>query len=395
MQNNQAIYITNFWYAINYGANLTAYALYKICSEISCETYLLDNLYFKNKLHYSNSYVKTFIEKYIKIKKFCNEPNAILISGSDQVFNPDCEPEYLNSHLLDFALPGNKKIAISASFGVGKDSFLTNNSEEIIKKMREALNTFDAVSVREKSGIEICIDIFGINSECIIDPVFILDKNKWIELSENSSINAEDKIVSYVFAKTKEHDKAYKYLTKKYNSSVLEFDDFKKSPEDFVSAIRKCKLLITDSFHAVCFAIIFNKPFICIAKKNNRVERFNSLFEIFEIQNQCITLEQIYENDCIFAIDYSNVNEIIEKERQKGLNYLQNVIQAPTEIDDTKLEARISYLETKVNSLEEQCSLKYQLKKIVWEKWLIIYEVLPKPVQHIIIFFKDFTKKKG
>ena len=50
--------------------------------------------------------------------------------------------------------------------------------------------------------------------------------------------------------------------------------------ENWLNAIQSCKLFVTNSFHGVCFALIFNKPFICIVNSETGGARYNSLFEI-------------------------------------------------------------------------------------------------------------------
>ena len=39
---------------------------------------------------------------------------------------------------------------------------------------------------------------------------------------------------------------------------------------DFLKCFAKAKFVITDSFHGMCFAMIFNKPFIAIANDGER-----------------------------------------------------------------------------------------------------------------------------
>ena len=399
MQNN--IYITNFWYARNYGANLTAYALFKLVSNFSGEVYLLDNLDKQDKLLIETCYMKDFIQKYFKIKKFDNEDDqAILITGSDQVFSPKCEPNKNDTKYLNFGNMTNKRISVSASFGVDKETFLKQNSQKEIEKLNSALKTFDFVSVREKSGIEICKDIFNTDAEWIIDPVFMLEKEKWEELINKASENIkqqlkDNKIVSYIFLSNETHQKAKQHLAEKYKTGItnIRFND-NNSPEDWLYAIKNCELFITNSFHGVCFAIIFNKPFICLSKEMGKSVRFESLFEMLEIENKSTTAENIEKDDCIFRINYENTNQLIENERKKGLDFLKKAIETPVEVTEKKCLGKISLLENQIKELEEQNNLPYQLKKYIWAKWIFIYnKFLPKPIKSIISFFWKIIKR--
>ena len=294
-------------------------------------------------------------------------------------------------YLLDFTNIDKKKIAFSASFGVDKEQFLKETSRETIDKMNISLKSFDLISVREKSGIEICKDLFNVKAEWIIDPVFIMNKSNYDELIKNSTKDFSNKIVSYVLDTNKEYKKAYKYFSKKYNSKIIELADSNESIENWLASIKSCKFLITDSFHGMCFAIIFNKPFICITNKERGATRFESILEMLNIENQCINnINEIFEKDCIFKIDYTKVNQRIEKEAKKGLYFLQKALEAPIGKKEEKIEAKMQFLENKVCKLEKEATLKYQIKKKLWNLWLIIFhEYLPNPIKNIIRFVRD------
>lgn len=402
MQNN--INIFNFWWTNgNYGAVLTAYALQCLVGTLGRDSLLVDNI--KN-LHSSktNSVTDIFAKRNLKITdkilsclsllELNNDNNAFIV-GSDQVFRPIYTNKMLEHFLLDFVTTQSKKIAFSASFGVNKEEFLQENSNEVIEHMKTSLKSFDFVSVREKSGVEICKDLFDVKAEWIIDPVFILDRAKWDELINDATQNYSNKIISYVLDTNKEYKKASKYLSKQHNAEVIELANSNESVENWLKAIRDCKFLITDSFHGMCFAIIFNKPFICLSNKKRGATRFESSLEMLNIDYQCINnIKEIYERNCIFEVDYDVVNKRIEEERQRGLEFLKKALEAPVQVTQEKIEARMKFLENKVCELEQQATLKYQIKNYLWELWLIIFhKYLPTPVKNIIRFTRKLVQR--
>ena len=96
---------------------------------------------------------------------------------------------------------------------------------------------------------------------------------------------------------------------------------------EWLAAIKNCKLLITDSFHGSCFAMILNKPFICVRNKGRGNTRLNSIIELFGIGNNIVdSVNDIYEREIIFDMNYKEINEKIEKERQHSLAILENVL---------------------------------------------------------------------
>lgn len=402
MRNNNQIIIINYWAnRINYGADLTAFALQCLINILKkYENLLIDNQFQSYKYKYKKlNFFKNFeknIKKTTHLSKYSdflvlNSYADTFITGSDQVFRVSRLGNHKYQYLLDYVNSNKKKIAFSASFGVNKEQFMKETSQETIENMKFSLSSFDFISVREKSGVKICKDLFDIDAEWIIDPVFILDEVNYDELIKNSTKDFSNKIVSYVLDTNRKYKKAHKYLSKKYNLKVTELANSNESIENWLAAIKNCKFLITDSFHGMCFAIIFNKPFICVANKQRGASRFESILEMLNIENQCISdVNEIYEKDCIFKVDYEKVNQRIAEEAQRGLDFLKKALEAPVGKREEKIEARMKFLENKVYELETQATLKYQIKNALWNLWLIIFhKYLPNPIKKIIRNIKN------
>ena len=319
-----------------------------------------------------------------------NKEAEIFIAGSDQIFRFGGDsPSWLN-----FVAPDKKKIAFSASFGVDKHKFLQENSTDQITQIKNSLKAFDFISIRENSGVEICKDVLGIDAEWIIDPVFILDKSKYNELIKNDNNIYSNKIVAYVLDTNREYKKAYRYLEKKYNKNVIETANSNISVENWLKSIRDCNLFVTDSFHGMCFAIIFNKPFICIANKSRGTARFESICEMLGIENQCInSIKEITQRDCVFKVDYKEINEKILNEAQRGKNFLINAINANKLITEDKLLSKIAYLENKVIKLEKQTELSQSIKLYLWNLWKrFFYKFIPIKLQKAIQEYRSLKK---
>lgn len=391
--------VFNFWWVSNYGALLTAYAIQSLIDKLGYNPLLIDNSYKHNEL-LSKNFAKNFEQHYLKTsnkvilyKDFnnLNTNSNIFITGSDQILRPIASRERLPQYLQDFVSINSKKITMAASFAVDKKTLLNETDTQILENMKISLKSFDFISVREKSGVEICKELFNVDAEWIIDPVFIIDKSNYNELIKNSTQNFSNKIVSYVLDPHKEYNKVYKHLEKKYNRKIIKTAYSDISVENWLASIKNCEFLITDSFHGMCFAIIFNKPFICITNQKRGATRFESILEMLNIENQCINnINEIYEKDCIFKVDYEKVNRRIEEEAQRGLNFLKKALEAPVREKEEKIEARMKFLENKVCELEKEATLKYQIKKELWYLWLIIFhKYLPKPIKIIIRFVRD------
>ena len=382
METNKKFYIFNYWWAANYGACLTGFAINKLIKN----SYLVNNEEYVQKLRESNfSFHRNFAKKYLKTvdksRDLINKDNCIYVTGSDQVFRPSINKKVASDYFLNFAKPSCKKIAFSASFGLDKERFLEENSKETIEKIKTYLDSFDFISVREKSGIEICKDLFDTKAELIIDPVFIIDKSKYEELLNNATKDYSDKIVSYMI-----NDSLCEYKGEK----TVELFASNMPVENWLNAIKTCKLFITNSFHGVCFAIIFNKPFICIINSEHGSARYDSLFEMLGMENKCINSADKITDTCIFSSDYEEINQNICKEKQKGLIFLKKITESSVDKIEKKMNIRCSYLEEEIYKLEEKTNLKYQIKNGLKCFWLIIWiKFLPKQLKFIINLFRN------
>lgn len=81
---------------------------------------------------------------------------------------------------------------------------------------RDYLKQFDAISVREESGVEICHKAFGINAEQIIDPIFGKE-NDFDQLVDSETENElpEHYLLCYILDPDEEKKKFVKYIAEK------------------------------------------------------------------------------------------------------------------------------------------------------------------------------------
>lgn len=395
-------YIQNFWYVNNYGACLTAYALYRLLEENDYTPTLIDRSSDKEAITYKfTNFIKKYCNRTKTINSYIdsydiNNDKSVFITGSDQVFRPKFAQSHLSEFLLDFTNIYSKKIAFSASFGVSKEQFIAETDTKTIERMKHLLKGFDYISIREKAGVKICKELFDIDAEWIIDPVFMIDKSNYENISKNSNLDSTGKIVSYIFGKNKTNTKLFNHLKNTYNTDVIELLDIPMNIENWLNAIKNCKLLISNSFHGICFAIIFNKPFICLGKETEAPDRFDSLFELLGIENKCVnSINEIYEKDCIFNIDYEKVNKKIKQEAIRGIEFLRNSIEAQPSLTNEKMLSKIQSLEILLEKSEDERikktplknKLEKKIKKIKFKFFNIIVKLfytLPKPIKYVI-----------
>ena len=369
--------LINFWWSgCNYGAVITAYAMQKLIDSFGYTTKLLDSgeaVKFKNyKQTCFYRFSKLFLNvtkqySYKQAKELSNKIKGIIV-GSDQVLRPTfLKDAHINKYLAKFASINTKKIVFSGSFGEKEEDFINNTSNRnIIKKMKRELSSFDYLSSREIQGVDIFKNIFNLNADYIIDPVFLIDTNTYDEIITDSEF-AKEKIVSYILDQDEQYESAIKYLERKYKTKRYTINPALGNIEvgDWLAAIKNCKMLITDSFHGCCFALIYNKPFICLKNSLRGEDRFDSLTKIFNVKKPFIkNFSEIYKLDLENYIDYKEFNEKLEIEKNRCKVLIKEVLASNYTNNPSAKENKINNSK-KQHDLSLQNIYKYLIYKLM------------------------------
>ena len=135
----------------------------------------------------------------------------------------------------------------------------------------EGLNNIQYLSVREESGQDIIRNLVGREAYRAIDPVFLLDAERWEKLAYQQAEETEPYIFVYPTQITKTLKNFVKKLKKKTNLKVISPFYFpgckvKKDigPKEFLSYIRNAEYVVGSSFHGTAFAILFRKKFFVV-----------------------------------------------------------------------------------------------------------------------------------
>lgn len=278
------------------------------------------------------AHTQQFIRKYIHVKEVLSYDDLnskdydMLVVGSDQVWRP------LYSNLcqcyLQFADGWKvKRIAYAASFGTDEKEY----TEEQIEKCGYLLGKFDAVSVREDSGIGLCKDYFGISAQHVLDPTLLLDKADYIELVGKSGIgHSGGDLFAYILDSSDEKKSLVdRIATERHLTpfSVKAKNDYKYAPledriqppvEQWLSGFMDAEMVVTDSFHGCAFSILFNKPFIAVGNSDRGLVRFTSLLESFGLNDRL----NAYDFNSMGEIDWERVNEKLLDLRKKSQDFL-------------------------------------------------------------------------
>lgn len=214
----------------------------------------------------------------------------IFITGSDQVWTMQW---YNSSYFLDFVPRDKIKISYAASM---PDVNISNKEKEIVKNH---LESFDAISVRESNTVIFLEELTGKKTECVLDPTLLLCKEDWDKICTERIV--KDKyIFCYFLGNDMRERKIAKEFAKKLKLKIVtlpHLDLIKKSdiffgdrklydvsPQMFISLIKNAKYVLTDSFHAAVFSNIFRTKYY-VFERDGTVEMSSRISTLLKMTN--------------------------------------------------------------------------------------------------------------
>lgn len=356
----------------NYGGILQAYALQTVLKRMGHEVVIIDEpirqLKSSNKRIFKRVVKKIlgrtttiFWEKYSfenypivsqNINKFINQYlsrivvnsplelketdfDAIVV-GSDQIWRPKYYSEICNA-FLDFAKDWKhlRRIAYAPSFGTDRWVY----TEEQTKQIAELLHMFDAISVREESGIDLCQRHLGVKAILVLDPTMLLSKEDYCNLINKSDTEAPSGgLLKYIldesdqltellsFISNEKQIDAFSVKAKSFLEGSKAQDCICPSIETWLRGFRDAKFVVTDSFHACVFSMIFNKPFCVVGNKSRGLARFNSLLKMFNQDFRMVDSLLEYQERAILINQSPNIDFEKLLIKKESLEFLRKAL---------------------------------------------------------------------
>lgn len=369
-----------FHCAYNYGAMLQTYALQQTLKKIDIENEVIDfrpeklrenysvTIYKKNKNIIKNlisllTYkvrknrkilFENFLREEIKLSSrtyFSYEElkediveKDVYIVGSDQVWNP--EVIYSPAYFLNFEEKEIFKIAYAASFG--QDKIL----EKYYPTIKESLENFDNISVRENSGVELVKKIASREATKVLDPVFLLSKKEWDKLGKEKSDILNSKLEKdYILIYSLENNSLLLEIAEKIKKItgkqiVILHSDYtirtklkiclskninivEAGPKEFINLFSNADYILTNSFHGTAFSIIYNKKFV-VLPHTTRNTRMESLLGELGLLNKFIDETILKLSDEELEKKFYNygtdIEKILEKKIKMSKEFLQKAL---------------------------------------------------------------------
>ena len=348
-----------WWDSINYGSALTSFAMNRTLKNMGKSVIMLEHHGIRPN---RDSYGLQFARKFFECSKITSEKDMrrfnkvcdTFLVGSDQLWNWWNIRSNNNLHMffLDFVEKGHRKIAYATSFG--KDE--TDYPDDKRIRVGYNLSKFDAISVREKSGVGVCKREFGVEATHVLDPVFLCDMASYKEITDISTMEKPQKyLFSYILDPTLDKIDMVKKsaqklgLTYRIAIDALRDNDensknviekvLSKDPnvlsglriEDWLSFIENAEYVVTDSFHGFCFSMIYKRNVIAYINPRRGKARFESIAGTTGLEERLVTAtQQIFDKGLLDkAIDYEVVAARLAPEIARSKEWLENAFKKP------------------------------------------------------------------
>jgi hypothetical protein len=264
---------------------------------------------------------------YRSFEELKEDPPAadLYLAGSDQIWNPRFQNGHDPSFYLAFADDRRKKASYAASFSA--DALSLEEKTEI----RPYLESLGWISVREKRAVDLVREM-GLEAVQVCDPVLLHDRSFWEAFADREKETEEEPYCFvYDFDGSPETERIIDHVQKDHPCRVISCLPCGRAgkvldggPVSFVSLIRNADFVISNSFHATVFALIFHKDFLVVPRKEDLNSRMEDLLERAGLQERFERSPDISGN--LRKINWDAVDKVLEKERVFSRQYLTRVL---------------------------------------------------------------------
>ncbi len=356
----------------NYGSVLQAYALQKVCMELGFKVEIID-YQFPNSFHTDNPYktvndlqpaeprwikllfaralirqhrgITCFVSDRLNLSECSYDSPEMLeanppvydvyITGSDQVWSP----RYCNgdpSFMLHFSQDKAKRISYASS--IGSDCI----PPELEKRYIEFLSRYDAISVREKTGVEIIKKLTNKNAKEVLDPTLLLDRQEWNELAVEHRLIKQKYILcyflNYTFNAFPYADELAADIQRRTGYRIVRVArpphrlslkntgyEIGASPEEFLALVRDAEIVLTTSFHGTAFALNYGRPVFTIVQNSNTSDsRQANLMREMNLEKQIVACGSPFPGYTDSHYDVESGQKQLEQLRIESRQFLIN-----------------------------------------------------------------------
>ena len=166
----------------------------------------------------------------------------------------------------------------------------------------------------------------------------LIDEKEWEENLEKNKKIKEKYIFVYTIGMHKENAKIANELSDKTGYKIVHLErinhfkntlksEFGCTPFQFLNLIKNSEYVVTTSFHATVFSILFEKKF-WVVKPPKAGNRISSLLKKLSLEERIIeNLEGFKNKQYDESINYKNVKKSLKNERENSKKWLLESIE--------------------------------------------------------------------
>lgn len=230
---------------------------------------------------------------YATEQELVDNPPALdaYVCGSDQIWNLQTG---INEFFYGKFVPdGTRLVSYAPSFGN------VEIPEQYAEKVRNLLDRFDHLAVREESGCEMVRQLTGRNVTRTIDPVFLVETRTWETLAAPPALQ-QPYIAFYALEMSSRASAIVARIARMTKLPVVVIAKggafmfscrtklaIDAGPREFLGWLKGASMILTNSFHATVFAMKFDVPFVTIAH-SHRNARMENLLQLAGLQDRLV-----------------------------------------------------------------------------------------------------------
>ena len=253
----------------------------------------------------------------------------VLIAGGDQLWNNYHPCGNDDAYKLTFA-PKAKKLAYGTS--MGRDNFTQQELEALAPKVAD----FRSIMLREKCTVDMLKPYTQVPVDHVIDPVGLLMPEDFLQIAKKPALT-EPYAVMYLADSSPLLDQAIEILSKQMGLKIVHICGFRQKcycdyfvkdagPEEILGYIANAEFVLSASFHATMFSLMFNKPFATLLPGEKTNARIEDLLKVAGLQERILRdpaqLEVLNK-----PIDYTQTNETLSQLRADSQALLQKSLE--------------------------------------------------------------------
>ena len=260
------------------------------------------------------------------------------VVGSDQIWRPIYSYKPVTDAYLSFAKDWKdvRRIAYAVSFGTAEWEYTPGQTAQCAALVR----LFNGVSVREDSAVKLCKEHLHCEAVHVLDPTLLLSAEDYVALfSDKLSEPSRGQLLTYILDETPEknhivqklaghyHYQPYRANSRYENGNAPLEERVQPPVEQWLKDFYDAKFVVTDSFHATVFSILFGKPFIVIANKARGLSRIESLLKMFGLEKHVVYGEAELDVSLDYALNRQQLQARLQTWREESLGFLRNSLE--------------------------------------------------------------------